>query len=63
MEIKARNDPLRFQLYNQLLKMEPTNQQRLMASYDISEAKMTLSHFRPTMQQPQSAADYIRTNL
>ena len=24
---------------------------------------MTLSHFRPTMQQPQSAADYIRTNL
>lgn len=24
---------------------------------------MTLSHFRPTMQQPQSVADYIRTNL
>jgi len=34
-----------------------------MAAYDIQEGKMTLSHFRPTMQQPQSAADYIRTNL
>ena len=22
-----------------------------------------MSHFRPTMQQPQSAADYIRTNM
>ena len=43
--------------------MAPTNQQRLMSAYDILEGKMTLSHFRPTMQQPQSAADYIRTNL
>ena len=34
MEIKARNEPLRFQLYNQLLKMAPTNQQRLMSAYD-----------------------------
>lgn len=34
-----------------------------MAAYDIQEGKMTLSHFRPTMQQPQSAIDYIRTNL
>lgn len=63
MDIKARNEPLRFQLYNQLLKMAPTNQQRLMSAYDIAEAKMTLSHFKPTMQQPQSAADYIRMNL
>lgn len=43
--------------------MAPTNQQRLMSAYDIQEQKMTLSHFRPTMQQPQTAADYIRTNL
>jgi len=34
-----------------------------MSAYDISEGKMTLSHFMPTMLQPQSAADYIRTNL
>ena len=62
-DIKARNEPVRFQLYNQLLRMAPTNQQRLMAAYDIQEGQMTLSHFRPTIQQPQSAADYIRTNL
>ena len=62
-EIKARNDPIRIQLDNQLLRTAPTNQQRLMAAYDIQEGKMTLSHFRPTMQQPQSAADYIKTNL
>lgn len=51
-EIKARNEPVRFHLYNQLLRMAPTNQQRLMAAYDIQEGKMTLSHFRPTTQQP-----------
>ena len=61
--IKARNEPVRFQLYNQLLRMAPNNQQRLMATYDIQEGKMTLSNFRPTTQQPQSAANYIRTNL
>ena len=49
-DIKARNEPVRYQLYNQLLKMAPTNQQRLMVAYDISEGKMTLSHFRPTVQ-------------
>ena len=43
--------------------MAPTNQQRLMSAYDIQEGKMILSHFKPKMQQPQSAADYIRTNL
>ena len=34
-----------------------------MSGYEIQEQKMTLSHFRPTMQQPQTAADYIRTHL
>lgn len=43
--------------------MAPTNQQRLMSAYDIQEGKMILSDFKPKMQQPQSAADYIRTNL
>ena len=62
-KIKARNDPIRIQLYNQLLRTAQTNQQRLMEAYDIQEGKMNLSHFRPTMKQPQSAADYIRTNL
>lgn len=62
-DIKARNEPVRYQLYNQLLRMAPTNQQRLMAAYDSQEGKMTLSHFKAIMQKPQSAADYIRTNL
>jgi len=51
-DIKARNELVRYQLYNQLLRMAPTNQQRLMATYDIQEGKMTLSHFKPIMKQP-----------
>jgi len=43
--------------------MAPTNQQRLMAAYDIQEGKNDSKSFRPIMQQPQSAVDYIRTNL
>ena len=62
-DIKPRNEPVKYQLYNQLLRMTPTNQQRLMVAYDIQDGKMTLSHFKPIMQQPQSATDYIRTNL
>lgn len=31
--------------------------------YDIKEGKMIMSYFKPKVQQPQSAADYIRTNL
>ena len=30
IEIKAKNEPIKIQLYNHLLKMAPTNQQRLM---------------------------------
>ena len=63
IDIKKRNEPLKIQLYNHLLKMAPTNQQRLMSAYDVHEGKMVMSHFMPTMLQPQSAADYIRTKL
>jgi len=38
-KIKARNDSLRIQIYNQYLKMAPTNQQRWMFAYDIKERK------------------------
>lgn len=34
-----------------------------MAAYDFKEEKMILSHFKPKIPQPQSAADYIKTNL
>jgi len=63
MEIKAQNEPIRMQLYDQFLKMTPAKQQRLMSTYDIKEGKLILIHFKTTVQQPQSAADYIRTNL
>lgn len=43
--------------------MAPTNQQRLMSAFDVSEGKMIMSHFLPAVAQPQSHADYIRTNL
>ena len=62
-KIKARNDPLRLQIYNQYLKMAPTKQQRLMSTYDIKEGKMIMSYSKPKVQQPQSTTDYIPTNL
>ena len=52
IDIKTRNEPLRLQLYNHLLKMAPTNQQRLMSAYDVQEGKMIMSHFMPTALQP-----------
>jgi len=62
-EIKAQNELLRVQLYDQFLKATPAKQERLMAAYDIKEDKMILSHFKPKVQQPQIAADYVRTNM
>ena len=63
MNIKARNDPLRLQIYNQYLKMAPKNQQRLMSAYDIQEGRMVMSHFKPKVQNPLTAADYIKINF
>ena len=63
MEIKAQNELLRVQLYDQFLKATPTKKQRLMAAYDFKEEKMILSHFKPKVQQSQTAADYVKTNL
>jgi len=46
MEIKAQNEPIRMQLYDQFLKMTPAKQQRLISAYDIKEGKLILSHFK-----------------
>lgn len=62
-EIKAQNELLRIQLYDQFLKTTPSKQQRLMAAYDIKEEKMILTHFKPTVPQPKTTTDYIKTNL
>ena len=51
------------QVYNQYLKMAPQNQEILMLAFDIQQGKMLMSHFKPKVQQPQIAVDYIRTNF
>ena len=43
--------------------MAPKNQQILMSAYDIHQGKMVMSHFKPKVQQPQTAADFIITNF
>ena len=63
MNINTRNDPLRLRVYNQYLKMAPKNQEILMSAYDIQQGKMLMSHFKPKVQQPQKAVDYIRTSF
>ena len=63
IDIKRRSDPIKVQLYNHLLNMAPSNQQRLMSAFDVSEGKLTMSHFMPKALKPQSSADYLRTNL
>jgi len=62
-ETKARNEPLRIQVYNKCLKMAPINKNRLMSTYDIKKGKMIMIFFKPKVQQPQSAIDYLKTNF
>lgn len=63
IDIKRRSDPIKVQLYNHLLNLAPSNQQRLMSAFDVSEGKMIMSHFMPTTLHPQSTSDYLRTNM
>jgi len=63
MEIKSQNELLRVQLYDQFLKETPSKQKILMVAYDIKDEKMILSHFKPKVQQPQTATGYVITNL
>ena len=62
-QIKAQDDLLRIEVYKQFLKATPAKQERLMSVYDIQEEKMILSHFKPKVPQPQSAADFVRTRV
>jgi len=45
------------------MKMAPTNQTRLMSAFDIKEGKMHMSFLKPTIQQPESMGDYLKTNF
>jgi len=49
-EIKARNERLKAQTYAQYPKLTPTNQTRLMSSFDIKEGKLKMSFIKPTTQ-------------
>lgn len=62
-EIKAQNELLRAQLYEQFLNATLAKQERLMAALDIKQEKMLLTHFKPKVPQPQSAADFVKTRL
>ena len=60
-EIKVKNEKLKVETYAHYLKMAPTNQTRLMLAFDIKEGKMHMSFLKPTIQQPKSMEDYLKT--
>ena len=62
-EIKAKNEQLKAQAYAQYLKMAPSNQTRLMSAFAIKEGKMQMSFLKPTVLQPKSLADYLKTDF
>lgn len=43
--------------------MAPTNQTRLMSTFDIKEGKMQMSFFKPTIQQPRSMTNSLKTDF
>lgn len=62
-EIKMRNEKLKAQYYVKYLKLTPTNQTRLMSSFDIKEGKMQMSFIKPTIQQPRTLADFKKIDF
>ena len=63
MEIKAQNELLRVQLYEQFLNTTPAKKQRLMAAFDFKEEKMIFTHLKPRVPHPKTIADYYKTNI
>lgn len=53
-----RNEKLKAQSYAQYLKLTPTNETRLMSSFDIKEGKMQMSFTKPTVQEPRTLASF-----
>jgi len=62
-EIKARNERIKVKSYAHYLNMAPTNQTRRMSAFDINEGKIQMSFLKPTIQQPKSMADYLKTGF
>jgi hypothetical protein len=63
MEIKAQNELLRVQLYQQFLDTTPAKKQRLMAAFDLKDEKMIFTHLKPKVPHPKNPEDYYKTNL
>jgi len=63
IEIKAQNELLRVQLYEQFLNTTPAKKQRLMAAFDFKDEKMIFTHLRPRVPHPKTPADYYKTNM
>ena len=61
--IKMRNEKLKAQTYAQYLKLTPTNQTRLMSTFDIKEEKLQMSFVKPTAQQPKTSSDFKRVDF
>lgn len=62
-EIKAIKKRLKAQTYAQYLKLTPTNQTRLMSTFDIKEGKMHMSFIKPTTQQPKTTSDFKKVDF
>lgn len=62
-EIKVRNERLKLQNYAEYLKMAPTNQTRLMPTFDVKEGKMQITFLKSTTQQPRSVVNYQRIDF
>ena len=53
-EIKMRNEKLKAQTYAQYLKLTPTNQTRLISTFEINEGKLHMSFIKHIAQQPKT---------
>ena len=62
-DIKARNERLKAQTYAQYLKMEPTNQRRLMSANDVKGGKIQMTFLKPTTQQPRTATNFKKIDF
>jgi len=63
IEIKAQNELLRVQLYEQFLNTTPAKKQRLMAAFDFKDEKMIFTHLKPKVPHPKTPDDYYKTNM
>ena len=62
-QIKQKNEEIKIEIYSQLLKQKPGNQNRLLSAFDYSSNKMIMSFLQPTTSTPKTTADYKKVDL